>query len=105
MSFYPVTLQVQSETDETWTDVNTLHALKINRAGGGDESSSAGADQYHFRLKFEFRWRKALETAGRNPQIYRLVYRGMTYNIVDYDDYMESHRTVRLVGEAYGPQA
>lgn len=105
MSVIPVTLQEQNEETELWSDVGTLHALKINRAGGGDESSNAGADQYHFRLKFEFRWRKALETAGRNPQTHRLVYRGMTYNIVDYDDYMEGHRTIKLVGEAYGPQA
>lgn len=43
-----------------------------------------------------------MEDVVYRPQLYRIVYRGRTYNIQDYDDFMEQHRTVRLVGVAYG---
>ena len=30
-----------------------------------------------------------------------IIYRGRTFKVKDYDDYMEQHRTIRLVGEFY----
>ena len=72
----------------------------MNKASGG-ESYSAGAGQYHSRLTFVMRYCRALEVIAYSPQTYRLIYRGHKFNIVDYDDYMEQHLTVRLVGEAY----
>lgn len=101
MSYYPLIIQRQDETTEEWTDALHLHALKVNKTGGG-ESFGAGAEQFRPRLTFELRWCKALEDAVYHPQVHRIVYRGRTYNIHDYDDYMEQHRTVRLVGVAYG---
>lgn len=100
MSYIPVKLQQQDPTTEAWTDVKQLHAIKVNRAGGG-ETYNAGADQYHPRLMFEFRWRRLLEALRYNTQQFRLVYQGHTFNVVGYDDYMEKHLIVRLVGEAY----
>lgn len=101
MSYYPLTIQRQDEDTEEWPDLLHLHALKVNKTGGG-ESASAGAEQFHPRLTFELRWCKALEDVAYNTQTHRVVYRGRTYNIQDYDDFMEQHRTVRLVGVAYG---
>lgn len=101
MSYFPVVLQRQDPETEQWTDLQLLHAIKVNKAGGG-ESFNAGAGQYHLRLMFEFRWCKLLEPLRFNTQQFRLVYQGHTFNIVDYDDYMERRLTVRLVGEAYG---
>lgn len=101
MGYYPLTIQTMDETTEKWTDLLHLHALKVNKAGGG-ENFSAGAEQFKPRLTFELRWYKALEDVVYRPQMHRIVYRGRTYNIQDYDDYMEQHKTVRLVGEAYG---
>lgn len=101
MSYHPFIIQVQDPDTEEWTDHLLLHALKVNKTGGG-ESSSAGAEQFHLRLTFEVRWCKVLENVIHSPQVHRIVYRGQTYNLQDYDDYMEQHRTVRLVGVAYG---
>lgn len=101
MSYHPFTVQVQNEDTEEWTDLLHLHALQVNKTGGG-ETFNAGAEQYHPRLTFEVRWSKALEAVVYSPQTHRIVYRGRTYNIQDYDDFMEQHRTVRLVGVAYG---
>lgn len=96
----PVTLQVMNETTEAWSNSMTLHAI-VNKTGGG-ESYNAGADQYHRRLTFDFRYSTALAVVAYSPQLYRLQYQGHTYNILDYDDYMEQHRTIRIVGELYG---
>lgn len=101
MSYHPFIIQVQDPDTEEWTDHLLLHALQVNKTGGG-ESSSAGAEQFHPRLTFEVRWCKVLENVIYSPQVHRIVYRGQTYNLQDYDDYMEQHRMVRLVGVAYG---
>lgn len=101
MSYLPVTVQRMDPDTEQWTDLLHLHAIKVNRSGGG-ETFSAGAEQFHPRLVFDFRWTKALEAVAYSTQEHRLIYRGRAFNIVDYDDYMERHLTVRLTGEAYG---
>lgn len=100
MSYIPVTIQKMDPTTEDWTDLLHLHAIQVNKTGGG-EAFNAGREQYHPRRTFVFRWCKALEAVQWDPQGHRLVYRGHTFNILDYDDYMEQHLEIRLVGEAY----
>lgn len=100
MSYHPITIQHQNPDTEEWTDLLRLHALQVNRSGGG-ETYNAGAQQYHPRMTFDLRWCKALEAVRWDPASHRLVYRGHAFNITDYDDFMEQHLTVRLTGEAY----
>lgn len=100
MSYYPIKIQKLDPTTEEWGDYVSLHALQVNKTGGG-ETYGAGAEQFHVRLTFVLRYCKKLEAAIYSPQTHRVVYQGRPYNIVDYDDYMEQHRTVTLVGEAY----
>lgn len=101
MSCIPFTIQVINPDTEDWTDLLHLHALQVNKTGGG-ETYGAGAERFHPRLTFEVRWCKVLEDAVNSPEAHRIMYRGRAYNIQDYDDFMEQHRTVRLVGVAYG---
>lgn len=96
----PITVQVQDPETEKWTDRLHLHA-QVNKSNGG-QAFAAGADQYRASLTFEVRYCKALEEIAYNPQPYRVTYRGRTFKVTDYDDFMEQHRTVRLRGEAYG---
>lgn len=96
----PFTIQVQDPDTEEWADKWHLHA-RVNKTGGG-QAQNASADQYRATLTFEIRYFAALEEMRYNPQPYRIVYHGHTFKLVDYDDYMEQHRTVKLVGEAYG---
>ncbi len=96
----PITIQRQDPDTEEWADVWKLHA-RVNKTGGG-QALNAGADQYKATLNFEVRYFKALEDMRYNPQPYRIIYRGHTFKVADYDDYMEQHQTVKLVGEAYG---
>lgn len=105
MSYTPITIQKQDPDTEEWTDLLFLHAIQVNKATNGTrgyESFDAGREQYHPRLTFELRWCKALEAIRWDPQHHRIMYQGHALNIVDYDDYMEQHLTVRLVGVAYG---
>ena len=99
--YFPFTVEVQDPNTEKWGYYLGSCARKVNRTGGG-ENFGAGAGQFHRRLTFELpyvaSWRPILD----NPQMYRIQYNGKTYNIVDYDDYMEQHRTLRVVGESYG---
>lgn len=98
----PLTIQVQDPNTEEWTDhpeLGRLHA-KVNKTGGGT-TLSAGADQYRLTLTFELQYCRPLEELRYDPQHYRMLYRGHTFKLTDYDDFMEQHKTVRLVGELY----
>ncbi len=95
----PITIQVQDPRTEEWTDHLKLHA-RVNKTGGG-QAFNAGADQYRASLTFDLRYTKQLEDIAYGPQPYRILYRGHTFKVVDYDDYMERHLTVRLRGELY----
>lgn len=101
MSFYhPITVQIQDKDTLKWSDKWKLHA-RVNKAGGG-QAFNAGADQYTTTLTFEVRYFEGLEDMRYSPQLYRVLYRGHKFKLVDWDDFMEQHRTVKLVGAAYG---
>ena len=96
----PITIQVQDPDTEEWADAFHLHA-SVNKTNGGT-GFSAGTDQHNASLTFKVRYVSTLEVLAYNPQPYRIVYRGRTFKIVDYDDFMEQHREIKLVGEYYG---
>lgn len=95
----PIKIQKMDETTEKWADLYSLHA-RVNKTQG-TEATTSGATRPQVSRTFEVRYFKALEDIAMNTQIYRIEYRGHTYNIVDYDDYMESHQTVKLIAEVY----
>ena len=96
----PFTVEYQDPVTEMWSPKWNLHG-RVNKTNGG-QALSAGADQYRASLTFEVRWQPGLEELRYNPQPYRILYRDHTFKLVDYDDFMERHQTIRLVGEAYG---
>lgn len=92
----PVAVEKLNE-DEQWEAFTNIH-FRINKTRGG-ESSNAGAERFQATLTFEVRYSKPLEQIRSNTQIYRLKYRNEIYNIIDYDDFLEKHRTIKLTGE------
>lgn len=96
----PIKIQVQDHETEDWTDALRLHA-SVNKTGGGS-NFNAGTDQHTASLTFKLRYVRALEDLAYNTQPYRIIYRGRAFKVVDYDDYMEQHREIKLVGEYYG---
>lgn len=95
----PIVIQVQDLETEEWTDKLHLHA-RVNKTGGGT-AMNAGATQYRASLTFELRYIRALEELAYSTQPYRVIYRDRQFKVTDYDDYMEQHRTIKLVGEFY----
>ena len=96
----PITIQKIDESTEDWSDVFALHAC-INKSKSDSEYLNAGAVQGKKTLVFEVRFFKDLEDISFNTQLYRIVYQGVPYNITDYDDFMLSHKTVKLLGVSY----
>lgn len=96
----PITIQKIDEITETWADVFRLHA-RINKAKSDSEYLRAGAIRAKKSLTFEVRYFANLEDISLNLQSYRIVYKGVTYDIEDYDDYMFDHKTVKLLGVSY----
>lgn len=96
----PIVIQVQDPETEAWTDRLHLHA-NVNKTGGGS-GFTAGTDHNIASLTFRLRYVRSLENLAYNTQPFRILYRGRTFRVVDYDDYMEQHREVKLVGEFYG---
>ena len=96
----PVTIQKYNELAEDWEDVFKVHA-SINKTKSDNEYLNAGAVQGKKNLTFEIRYFKALEDISFNLQSYRILYQGVPFNIVDYDDFMLRHKTVKILGVSY----
>lgn len=96
----PVVIQKIDETTEKWEDVFKVHA-SINKAKSDAEYLNAGAIQAQKNLTFEVRYFASLEDISLNLQSYRIVYQGVAFNIVDYDDFMLQHKTVKILGVSY----
>lgn len=95
-----IKIQRLCEKTETWKDMYTVHSA-VNRTAGSTEYNSAGAARAKRSLTFEMRYFSKLEDVANNTESYRIVYNGINYNITDYDDFMQQHRTVKLMGVSY----
>lgn len=74
-----------------------LHAA-VNKARNKDEYLSGGSTQHQTRLTFDVRYAPPLQDIFDNPQMYRILFDGKFYDIVDVDDYQLQHRTLRMAG-------
>lgn len=92
----PIEIQKINENTEKWDNVYSLHA-RVNKSKG-TEYLGAGANQSQSTRVFEVRYFKGIENIDYSRGLYRIVYRGYVYNLVDYDDYLEQHKTVKLLG-------
>ena len=95
----PITIQILDEQTETWSDKWQLHAF-VNKTQGR-EYSDAGAERSVQSLTFEVRYFSDIKAIRYNTQLYRIKYDDHFFNIEDYDDFMESHQTIKLTGENY----
>ena len=95
----PVTIQKINEDTEEWADYLKLHA-SVNKTRQ-TAYLGAGASQSKNTLTFEFRYNPLFKDIAINTQLYRMVFDGHNYRVMEYDDYMLKHLTVKLVGESY----
>lgn len=96
----PITIQKQDPESEKWSDEFKLHA-RITRTKGS-EYLKTGAVQSQYERVFEVMYFPALKDVEFNTGIYRIVYNNTFFNITDYDDFMDEHKNVKLVGVSYG---
>lgn len=95
----PILVQKKDNDTEKWHDFLKLHA-RITR-NKGSEYLRAGAIQSKSERIFEVRYQARLNEIEFNTSLYRIVYNNMFYNVTDYDDFMEKHINVKLVGLSY----
>lgn len=95
----PVTLQRQVPDTGAWEDVQHLHA-NVNKAVS-QQFFSAEHERVRQRLLFRLRYYSGLEAVRSSLQDYRIDYGGAHFEIVDYDDYNERRRVIKLTGEQY----
>lgn len=96
----PITIQRQDENTELWEDLYKVHA-KINKASNDNNYLGSGASQSKRSLTFEVRYFNGLEEIDLERQFYRIIYQGVTYNVLDYDDFMLKHKSVKILGVSY----
>lgn len=95
----PVTLQKQVAGTGAWEDVQHLHA-EVNKSIS-QQFYTPESDRVRQRLVFKIRYNPVLESVRSALQDYRMVYRGQHFELVDYDDYKEHRREIKLIGELY----
>lgn len=95
----PISIQRINETTEEWSDAYRVHA-SVNKATDNNEYLHAGAIQDKRRLIFEIRYFPDCELIALSLSKYRVVFRGVVYNLTSFDDYMLRHKTVKLLGES-----
>ena len=96
----PIKIQKINELTEDWDDLFSVHA-RINKAKADSEYLNAGATQNKASLTFELRYFSGLKAISLNTQSYRILFDNVPYNIIDYDDFMLQHKTVKLLGVSY----
>lgn len=96
----PIVIQKQDVESEKWSDEFKVHA-RVTRTKGS-EYLKVGAVQSQVERLFEITYFPALQDIEFNTGIYRIVYKDTYFNITDYDDFMDEHKDVKLVGVSNG---
>lgn len=99
MSYNRIVQIQRVNNDNQWIDHFKCHAA-INKRNGGEELE-AGAMQSQETLQFDVRFCAKIAEIRHNTQLYQVIYNGSSYKIVDYDDFKEQHRNIRLQGVRY----
>jgi SPP1 family predicted phage head-tail adaptor len=89
--------KLNTDTEEWEVYLPLLHA-NINKSRAGNEYLNAGAVQSKTEKVFEVRYSHPVKAIEGSTQDYRIVYDDQSYDIIDYDDFQERHKFVKLLG-------
>ncbi len=84
-----------AETD-AWETFGTFHTVRENITGAR-EYSIANTEFTPDMVTLTFRWSKKLAEIFSNTQLYRAIYTGETWDVVQYDDPMFRHQFAKLI--------
>ena len=86
-----ITIQKLND-DEVYQDYYKCHA-QVNKTGGNEYLIAATVST---KNKFTF----IVRYLQFDTQTYRLVFNGIVFNIIDADDFMQRHKTIKIIGES-----
>lgn len=92
----PVTILKWDEESEQWLPFFYTHA-RVNKTKGS-EYKEGGTIQSRFIIEFTVRYCKQVEELEYRTQLFKIQYGSAVFDIIDYDDYMYQHQTVKLLG-------
>lgn len=96
----PIEIFKQDESTEQytlWDKCPKLHAY-VNKSKDKEEYLSGEATQHQINLAFEVRYNSALKEIFDSPQLFRIRFEGVYFDIVDVDDYQLRHMTLKMLG-------
>lgn len=75
--------------------------VDVNRTRSTEFAESGGERNAQY-VTFRVRWSKRISEIEFDMPRYRIVWRGVEFDVRGYDDYHYQHRTVDLTGVSYG---
>ena len=99
----PIIIKKFNEDTEKFDNLFKIRSRKPNKSKGSEYFNS-GAVQSTHELVFEVRYFKELKKISLNTQLYAIEYKGVIYDIIDYDNFMMENRTVKMLGVARSGQ-
>lgn len=94
----PIRIEKINRKTEDWEPYIDQLRANINKKRTDNEYLDAGAVQTRRTLVFEVRYQPLLKEISHEAQLFRIMYDGGEYQIVDYDDFQERHKVVKLLG-------
>ena len=95
----PITIEKINEDTEQFETFLNVHS-RINKTRG-DEYFKGGASKSKATLEFNVRFNSKIAQIEYNTEDFRIISNGQRFNILDYDDFMQRHKNIKLIGESY----
>lgn len=95
---HKIQVQKLNENTNLYEDYYSCHA-NVNKTGG-NEYLIAGAVSSKNKFTFVVRYCKELKNLQFDTQSYRIVFNNIVFNILDADDFMQRHQTIKIIGES-----
>lgn len=93
-----IQIQKFNEDNDSYSDYYSCHA-QVNKTGG-NEYLIAGAVSTKNKFTFIVRYCEELKNLQFDTQTYRIIFNGIVFNIIDADDFMQRHKTIKIIGES-----
>ena len=91
-------IQKLNEENNSYSDYYTCHS-QVNKTNG-NEYLIAGAVSTKNKFTFVVRYCEELKNLQFDTQTYRIIFNDIIFNIVDADDFMQRHKTIKIIGES-----
>lgn len=93
-----IMFQKLNEENNSYSDYYTCHS-QVNKTRG-NEYLIAGAVSTKNKFTFVVRYCEELKNLQFDTQTYRIIFNDIIFNIVDADDFMQRHKTIKIIGES-----